>query len=186
MTELQRGSVSVLDKEESPSTISTDPKLQPVTREIRIGSGTQDSSITVIENPLLEGYTGLLLSRYFSSRFQWRDLIEVQHVRADAENNLRELQHYNRVRIDKGFAHVFYNFAATDTGLFLPAPNVLPYETAFITPSEYDNFLYELHRDINVEDVLESMYKLLAQKIPTFSFDNGKLYLPNDYASLRL
>lgn len=186
MTQLQRGSASVLDREEYPATISTDPELQPVTREVRIGSGTQDSSITVIENPLLEGYTGLLLSRYFFSRFQWRDLIDVQHIRAGDKNNLRELQHYNRVRIDKGFDRVLYNFVTTDTGLVLPAPNVLPYEVGFITPSEYDSFHDELRGGKNVKDVLESMYRLLAQKIPTFSFDNGKLVLPNDYASLRL
>lgn len=186
MTELQRGHVAILDREESSPTQSTEPELEPVAREIGIGSGTEDSSITVIENPLLVGYTGLILARRFHQRFQWRDLIDVQHVRADDKNNVNESKHYLRVRIDKGFGHVLYNFVATDTGLILPAPNILPYEICFIPPSDYEHFHDGLRRGRNEKDVVEAMYRLLGQKVPTFSLENERLVLPRDYASLKL
>ena len=205
MTEMRTGSVGILNREEPPASTSTELQLEPVAKEIRIGSGIKDGSITVIENPSLDGYVGLLLSKHFyEARFQWRDLIDVLYIRVDDKKRLRESREYGRVSIDKGFDNIPYNFVATDSGVILPAKSTLPYEICFISPDEYDHFHDELQKGpwetqearglrrgrnvpetSNVEHVVESMYKLLAQKVSTFSLDNGKLVLPRDYASLR-
>ena len=134
----------------------------------------------------MSGYTGLLLSRYFSERFQWKFLDEVQHVRAKG-SNIEEIKRYSRVRIDKGLDHVPYNFVHTDTGIVIPTPNTMPYEICFITPDEYQTFHEGLLRGGNTaNETLESMCRLYGTKVEGFSFRKGKLVFPNGYASLKL
>ena len=78
-----------------------------------------------------------------------------------------------------------YNFVIADSGPIMPAPSDVPYQIAFITPVEYESFQQSLDsEDRNM--TINTMYKMLAMKVPLFSFDQGNLVLPRNYANCRL
>ncbi len=196
-----------LEEPEQQNTPSTDPVLEPVARETRTGSGTQDDSITVIENASLEGYIGLLLAKHFTQKYQKKELIDVLYIRADGKSNIKDLTHYGMVSMEREFSEKSetpYNFVRTNSGMALPAFNFLPYEICFITPDEYDRFhilLNGFHEKLTdgkfrtaenlynsldfIYTCLDSMYRILGRKVPTFSYEDGKLILPDGYASFK-
>lgn len=180
-----RGSALIIDRKEAPPESSPRPELKPVSKETEVADGTQNSTITVIENPLYEGRTGILLSESLREISQWTELRDVLYIRVkDVIGSLEELRKYERVVLDKGFDVVPYSFARMDIAR-LPAPSKLPYVKCFIEPDEYARFYGELKEGINMRDNLKAMYELLAKKVPLFSLD-GKFNLPKDYANLRI
>ena len=165
MVKVRSRSATINEEKDFPESLE-EPQSEPVSREIRIAGSQEDSSIAIIENPSLEGYIGILLSREFYQRFHWRELIDVQHARVDGKYAVKELNRYDRVRIDKRFDPILCNFVAADRKV-LPAPRRLPYEICFISNSEYYRFKIMLQNN-NIKEVVDSIYELFAKKFRHF------------------
>ncbi len=165
------------------------PELEPVAEEVGVAASTQDNSITVIENPSLNGLLGILLSRHFDRQPLDKYLIDVRHIRVDDRDDIKEQRDHKRVRISMGVKYrgaeeIIYRHVSTEDEQRLPAPSLLPYRTCFLHADEFDYLFSGLERDNKA--AIRTMYRLLAINDPLFSFRRGKLVLPDGYANLRL
>ncbi len=161
-------------------------ETETVARLTSVAGGIQDHSITVIENPSVHGFTGFLLSEHLTRGQDELIPQSVIHYRADAGNNPSSMGVYPWVRIRKGFGNGFYNFV--QAGQFiLPNPNARLYELRFIRPEDFSSVRNMLggNRDVACKGV-EQVYKLVAERSDVFRLVDGKLQMPDDYASLRL
>ena len=183
---LQIGTATVLERVGTPST-KVKPTLEQLARVHQIAGGLQDSCITVIENPSLNGYLGLLLALHFSHNPYITEFKAVLYVRANEECEIDELTNHGVVAIKQGFDRgIPYNFIEAQGGLVLPAPNIRAYEVAFISPGQHHDFSSELQEKATAGQALRAIYKLLADKVSDFSIEGGKLVLPANYASHRV
>ena len=186
------------------------PELETVVRMMRIGGDTEDSSIVVIENPLVAGYTGLLLSRAFRPGHMEVTLEGVLHVRESGFIVEGVPDEYEEVTIKSSTG---YNCNIVVAGgcsrerRILPNPNLIPYALCFIPRQMpgvssqrslqlayerfYDGISYDsLHEALSKpgdrSDVLKSLYRLYARAVPGFSLGRNRgLITPRNYASLR-
>jgi len=195
MEENQRGSVEIFDDDEPAKTL-TSPELEAIAHEAGIGSEIGDSSITVIENPVYEGYLGLLLSRHTAKKEDRYLFTEVRRLRIDGKN-LVMYDSFATAELERE-PDGRYNQVVLSNGVVMPPPNGMPYEVCFISNSDYDNFHNGITPNnahdvnllmrgrLNIEDVIDPMFRLLGQNVSNFSFEDGQLSLPSNYSSLRV
>lgn len=168
----------------------TEPVLQEFPRELRIGGTTQDNSITVVENPRVEGYIGYLFAGHFVETKTTRCLTDTTYFRINlgSFNLIRE--NYSRVYLEKGFSPAEYArcdfLLVRSINKILPRPTIRPYEIGFLEPDLYNKHLEDLKHSLNVERVLYEINSDLAARIRSFGLDHGSglLILPENYATL--
>lgn len=191
-----RSGAAVLDRPQ-PST-ATEPVLQPVSAEMAVAGGTEDSSITVIENRDLTELNGLLVSRSFFENRSGRGLTGVLHLRVDRNFVVKQQEEYSLVTLmhtrDQGDLYA----AMGSEGQILPSLSRRPFIICFIsskktpglgpevsTPREdYERWYRELSKRGDRTEVIKGLYKFLVErKYPDFRLDDaGNLALPWDYA----
>ena len=185
------GLAAVLEREAQggqPPSSQTNPELEPAAGGARVGGAIQDSLITVIENPSLDLYIGILLAEHFRQDNLLTRLTNVEHIRFRYDPEVFRLQHYKAVSVEKGFSqNMAYHFVRTDFGNVLPAGSTPPYRICPITAAQYDEFHRSLKSGKDIKTVLSAMYGVFAGKVPGFSLSkDGMLVLPRNYASLRV
>lgn len=184
-----RGSAAVLDRDEQNPLNQTKPVLETTAREAAVGGAMQDSSLTVIENPSLDLYIGILLAEHLRQDRLRTRLMNVEHIRFRYEPEVPRLRHHETVTLEKGLysSNTYFHFVRTGEGLILPAASVIAYQICPITPAQYNGFCRSLKNLKDMKEVLLDMYRLLARNVQGFSLKrDGTLSLPPNYASLRI
>ena len=179
---------TVLDRPKNPKTETQSKReIDPEEQMAGVASAIQDSFLVVIENPIVNGYTGLVLAQHFQEKRDGeRYLNAIHYIRIDQANTVKEMQRYDRLIIKKGFDNIPYEFIVVGNTL-LPTPSSVPYKGCFLDPAQYEMFHNQLD-DENLESgpLVELMYELLAAREPKyFSLDRGGIKMPPNYASLR-
>ena len=139
-------------------------------------------SITVIENPLVEGNTGFLLSAENDAEEWGAQLFYVSHFRVGPDGKKSSGQEYNSVSVIKRSG---YSFVMAGTRR-LPMPSARPYETVPVGNSDFSRAKNLLDNPTTFGVGVELVYQLLAKKQGIFKFNGNGLEMPKDYASLRL
>jgi len=194
--ELERTKTTVI--EQSPPPTETKPLLQRLWRKLRTIGATQDSCITVIENPAADdyGYIGLLFATHFTEKKTISYFNDVNYFRINT-NNFRFIDRkaYSEVRVIHGYNSALrlnYEFLAADLpankDIILPRPTESPYRTAFFDPSQYDKLLGAFMKDGYADERLKDLSRSLSQKIDNFYLNErtGLLKLPDNYARLKI
>ena len=84
---------ALLERKEAPNAeVETEPELEIVVQKVAVSGGLEDSSLTVVENPSVEGYLGILLSRHYEEKYGHERLGDVIHVRIDIGGVVKELK----------------------------------------------------------------------------------------------
>lgn len=184
-----RSGAAVLDRPQ-PST-ATEPVLQPVSAEMAVAGGTEDSSVTVIENPALSGLTGLLISRSFFESSSGRILRGALHLRIDRSRNVKSQEEYPLLALAerRGQANLWAVLAVNH--IFpdiLPSLSTRPYIICFISPEDYKKWHGVLSKRGDRAEAIKELYKFLAEtKYPDFKLnEEGNLALPPDYAAVEM
>ena len=183
-----KGRSAVLEKPlDSPQTkTETERSIDPRTQMAPTANALEDSSITVVENPIVNGHTGLVLAQHFEGKTDGeRHLVDVHHLRIDQIYRV-EVQRYDRLVIRKGFDNFSYEFIVVG-GNLIPSPSTICYKGCFLDPKQYEMFRGEFEDDNpDAAATVELMYELLAKREPDyFSLERGELRMPANYASLR-
>ena len=173
-----------------PPPKQTFPVLEPVTRRLTVAGGVQDGCISVIENPSLDGYIGLILARHYSeARRMPVRFTDVLHIRFNSELNSAGVDHFNEVISDMERATMDYYFVTADSGRSLPAQSIMQYKVCFIRPEVYDTLsnVFNAARGNadRVRMALGKVYKIFAAN-KIFCLKEGALELPESYARLRM
>lgn len=179
--------------EDKTPTTETEELLERDPQRFESGGSTQDSSVTVIENSIVDGHIGYLFAAHFSESPVSRFLKEVAHFRLSVSNfEITETADYDRVEIEGGFSpgvRFKYDFLTARNGqITLPRPTILPYEIAFFEPQAYQRLLEGMRNEKSIKDTVGQVNRLLVQKVRTFSLqpDSQLLILPSNYAALMI
>lgn len=190
------GNAAILDRPPTAPT-ETEPVLHPVGSQMEVAGGTEDGSVTVIENPDLTGNTGILVSRSFFESRTGRRLTGVLHLRVDRKFIIREQEEYPLVTLAQTRAQGdLYAVLAGDK--ILPSLSRRPFIICFTsskrTPGlapevfnpreDYERWYRELSKRGDRTEAIKGLYKfLVGKKYPEFRLDKtGNLELPVDYA----
>lgn len=178
------------EEEESVPT-KTDPKLQRTPKRLKTGGASQDNSITVIENPSVDGHIGYLFAQRFLETSHSRRFERTLYLRVDLEDfRIQDKNEYFEVRFDQGFdpKRLAYDFMIADGRIVLPRPSTVPYEICFIDPDLYNKYLADLKRSETVGPILEQVNSTLAKRAKNFRVDSVSkaLILPQNYATLEI
>src|SRR3989338_806990 len=173
--------------------------------------GSENSYLSIVENPVVEGNLGILLSKRFEEDQDGNpEFSNVLHLRIDGNDLVREADRYQNATIHIANRLVYngdrfcrYRYIRTN-GNIIPAPSLMGYLIASINFSDYERFLnifsdqesmekrllckitgMPYKNDIEIDAVREINDKLLENFGDGFKVDeNRKLILPNIYASL--
>ena len=179
------GRVAVLEK---PPEATTDTEVAEDS-----GLGTLKSSLTVIKNPSLDGYLGILMaantllheddSKSFFHVYVLRaygDIVDTNVLHADIAKS---------ENVQKSGNSPLYVVSFHEGGRY-PVASQLPHEICKITDEEFRSFEATLtspnQRVVGLTGLVNNMTQLIGQRVNTFSLDNGKLVLPPNYANTRL
>ncbi|MFH0889535.1 MAG: hypothetical protein V1836_00115 [Candidatus Aenigmatarchaeota archaeon] len=170
----------------------------------------KDGSVTIIENPSVNGMIGFLLAHGFRKSPDRVELYDVQQYRVNVDDDVRHqrLDHKEKYKkayireasyLDRFGVNVVAGdgmIAWDDTVLrgdptILPQPSVLPYEVNFI-PLEGSKGLLPSVTQImqlleNTETFTEGLCMVynVVSRSRTFSFNGSRFIVDRDYASFR-
>ena len=188
--ELTETKTKVLEQDSPPT--ETKPLLQRLWRKLRTIGATQDSCITVIENPAADsyGYIGLLFATHFTEKQTVRYFTDVNYFRINT-NNFKFLDQdtFHKVHIINPPNRLINEQLMVDnTTIILPRPSESPYRVAFFDPDHYDYLLNRFIKNHYPELSLKELNASLAQKIDNFYLNErtGLLKLPENYARLKI
>lgn len=148
------------DVESTQTPTNTDPTLEldPSIRLFNTASGIQDSSITVIQNPIMTTNSGSLIGLLFSERFEQKpnrepDLVRVTHYlfEYDTGKLAATAQGYRKASIfTNRIGMLPYRFVAAD-GQYLPQASRRPYDIVFLDSNELDSLEGSLLKEIKTD-----------------------------------
>jgi len=166
MTLIPRGRSLVLDRPIDPKTETRSKKqVDPRTYEAKTASAVEDSCITVVENPSIDGYTGLLLARHFTERKTGeRQLTDVQYLRVYGDV-VRELVPYEMLQIQKGYHEGDFEFVPLFDGGVMRSPTKMPYIHCWITPREHGEFYDKIKPFVDAQKYLNSLHRLFEESL---------------------
>jgi hypothetical protein len=166
--------------------ISRTKKTYPVLKRVEQNSDMErdvkESCIVPIENPSVDGFTGLLAARYFRDRGEQKAFEYVLYIRADNASKMG-LMDYENVRI--GRRDVASPYAVFTGNAFIPAMSNVPFVIFQLKTDEYDRFLEGID-SVASKAVLESMYSRIAAELEGFSVKDRRLVFPEGYANIRI
>jgi hypothetical protein len=177
--------------EAAPPPTETQPVLQLAPHGSRIAGAIQDPTVTVIENPKLQGQWGYLFSKVFIEKREIRAFHAAYHFRVSTKRRWTgrwkvAVTGFRVVTLEKGFDRgIAYEFMLGDGGAVLPNPSVIGYATCFLRPDEYDRFLEFLLANKDIARTIKELNGALARSASAFELDaKDRLMLPENYASL--
>ncbi len=167
------------------------PVTEPVAGSSAVAGGIQGSSIIVIENPRVRNLTAFLLS--FSKIDAGKEiaLIKVQHHVVNQNNGQEDFREYEAARVKKrvivylGKPLSEYNYVQAGNAVLL-MPSIRKYEIRFIKLEDYFTARDLLGKSETFKDGLSTVYRLVAERSDVFRLENGRLSMPDDYASLKI
>ncbi len=181
-------SITVLDRPTKEATTQDGVVKETETELLKTVGGIEDSSLIIIENPLVFGKTGLLACRSFEIHSMEARLFGVEHYRIDQNQKFGTCtrKSYRETIIKRGECPLPHIRMTTGNGEILPLPSVLPYQLNFISPSQYGTLKNLLGNEKFFQRGAEMAFQIAATNSPYFRYRNGKLEMPREYASMRM
>lgn len=156
-------------------------------------SGYGNSGLIIVENPLVRGYTGFLVSRAFRRQPYEVELFDVGHYRVPEDKNPAAVKlavklndEYERLTIRREDHPVSHVRVITDSNVTLNCPSRRPYGMSLIQTGQHDTLKRMLGDEETFLEGAEMALKIAAENSPIFQYRNGRLLMPRDYASFRI
>lgn len=150
-------------------------------------SGFGNSSLIIVENPLVRGYTGFLVSRDFKRHPYEVELLDVGHYRVSGDKNSAKLNaKHERLSIRRQRYPVPHVRIITDSRTTLDFPSRRPYVMSLIQTGQHDTLKLMLDSEETFLEGAEMAFEIASEKSPFFRYRDGKLSMPSDYASLKI
>ena len=160
--------------------------------------GTARSSLTVIQNPSLDGYLGILMA---ANTRQYRDaksFFNAYVIGAYGGVIDRPIVHVDIVKSEQQsgnpplYVVLYYDNVDLNNGGRYHIASELPHEICEITDKEFRRFEATLtsphQRIVELTGLVNNMMQLMGERLAGkgFAFEDGKLILPPNYANTRL
>ena len=154
--------------------------------------GTLRSSLTVIENPSLDGRLGILMAEktLLHDEYNAKSFFHVYVIRAFGDYIDPAILHVDIAKsenVSKGRNPPLYVVSYQGGGRYAVASQV-PHEICKITDDEFRRFeatLTSPQRVVELTGLVNNMMRLIGERTG-FAFEHGKLVVPPEYASTRL
>jgi len=179
----QRGT-AVLGRPAGLTVTITDPEESEGT-----GSARAKSSLTVIQNPSLEGRLGILMAGTTILNGDETSFLNAYVMEAYGDALGSNMLHLDIAKSTKQRGNPLLYVLAYSNGSPYHTASQLPHEICKITDEEFRKFEAALttpnQRAVELTGMLNNMVQLIGQRVDAFSLDNGKLVLPPNYANTR-
>ena len=145
------------------------------------------SSLTVIENPSLDGYLTILMAKSAIPYNGDKALLGVYFITADEDYNVvsQPLKQSGARATTRQVGSQLLYIISDEKGISYPIASLVPHEHCRISTDEFQKFEANLSAG-KLEGMVDDMVQLIGQRVNTFSLDKGKLVLPPNYANTRL
>ncbi len=152
-------------------------------------SGFGSSSLIIVENPLVFGYTGFLVSRAFSSHLSEVELFDVGHYRVHEDRNSAAIKlnaEYGRLSMRRESYPVPHVRIIADSNAILPSPSRRPYAMSLIQTGQHDALKRMLGDEETFLEGARMAFEIATKDFQIFTYRDGRLNMPRDYASFRM
>lgn len=179
----------VLDRTTTTATrvVITDPEEHEEGLEGTLGRAK--SSLTVIENPSLDGKLGILMADTTIWTGDEKAFMNAYIIIADRSYAITEVRNARMARTEHRRSEPVLYTLRDNSGSIYPVGSLLPYELCKITNEEfkkYESTLRTAEHQLGFAGVVNDMARLLAERNKFYSLNEGKLILPPNYASTGL
>ena len=158
--------------------------------------GTVKSSLTVIRNPSLEGYTGILMAAKTLLHGDAKSFIDAYVIGAfgsyiDIDPDNLHANILKSENVQKSGNQPLYVVSYQGGGKY-PVASHMPHVPCKITDEEFRKFeaalTNPLHSDIQLTGLVNNMMQLMGERLKKegFAYRGGMLVVPADYASTRI
>ncbi len=151
--------------------------------------GRAKSSLTVVENPSLDGNLGILMAAVTMIHGGKTAFANAYIIIADRAYVLQEVRNTRMAKIERQTKEPFLYVIYDVRGVAHAVGSLLPYELCKLTDEEfkrYEHTLISAKNPSSFAGVVNDMARLLAERNKFYSLNDGKLVLPPNYASTRI
>ena len=143
------------------------------------------SSLTVIKNPSLDGYLGILMAKTTMLSPDAKSFMNAYMITAYGDRISVPIPYINLAKSEQQNGNptlyvILYPLGRYQVG------SQMEHQVCKITYEEFQRFETTLRTGHGLDGLVSNMTQLIGQRVNTFSLDNGKLVLPQNYASTRL
>ncbi len=183
----QRGNIGVLDR----SARITGARAEPKESDGK-GLARAKSSLTVIKNPSLDGYLGILMAgtTILNENGNEKSFLNAYAIQAYGDIVGSDILHMDIAKSERRSGNPPLYVVSYPNGGRYHIASQLPHEICKITDGEFRKFEAALtspnQRVVELTGLVNNMVQLIGQRVDAFSLDNGKLVLPQNYANTRL
>ena len=159
----------------------------PDPEELKDALGRAKSSLTVIENPSLDGNLGILMAATTILDGDNKAFIDAYRIIADTNYIYRSSSKNRYVKtVHQSGNPPLYVVVLNEEGRKYWVASLLPHEVCKIADYEFERFETSVGSDENLDGVVRDMVKLLGERVNSFKIEEGKLVLPPNYANTSL
>ena len=147
------------------------------------------SSLTVIENPSLEGYLGIFMSKTTIPTIpdqKAKSLMNSYLIKAYGDIITIPIPYIRLAKIEQQDGDPrLYVISYPWSGMY-PVASKIEYQGCRMTYDEFQRFETVIRTGNGLDKLISDITQLLGQRIDSFSLKDGKLVLPPNYANTRL
>ena len=145
------------------------------------------SSLTVIENPSLDGYLTILMAKRIIPYNGDKTFLEVYLITANKDYKVasQPLRQSRAKATTLQVGNQLLYIISDENNVTYPTASLVPHEPCRIGTEEFQRFKDTMMNGGSLEGMVSSMAQLIGQRLTVkgFAFNDGKLVVPPNYAS---
>lgn len=178
------GGVGVAERVLTPSELDTlwgpDPKPEKLEDKLERAK----SSLTIIEN--LSGYLAILMASTTVVDGEKKEFINTYLIRVDQRYIVSGTYEGEYMKSERQNGDPLLYIIVSREGGKYPVASLVPHEVCKLTDEEHKWYENGLNTDTGLTKIAKNMIRLLGERVDSFSFEDGRLILPENYANIKL